>query len=70
MAEAETQALCEEGQDGCVAELRPLETVLRGPERGGGDPDASGLRDWEHFVSFYHYPKEHWVHSRRVGTTA
>ena len=22
------------------------------------------LRDWENFVTFYHYPKEHWVHLR------
>lgn len=22
------------------------------------------LRDWEDFVTFYHYPKEHWVHLR------
>ena len=69
MAEAETQALFEEGRDGCVAELRSLETVLRWPERGGGNPDASGLWDWEDFVSFCHYPNEYWVHPRRVGTT-
>ncbi len=22
------------------------------------------LRDWEDFITFYHYPKEHWVHLR------
>ncbi len=22
------------------------------------------LRDWGDFVTFYHYPKEHWVHLR------
>lgn len=20
------------------------------------------LRDWDDFVTFYHYPKEHWIH--------
>ncbi len=22
------------------------------------------LRDWQDFVTFYHYPKEHWIHLR------
>lgn len=25
------------------------------------------LRDWEDFVTFYHYPKEHWVHLRTTN---
>ncbi len=55
MVEAETQAACEELRDRYVADLRladqhsAAETVLR---------------DWESFVTFYHYPKEHWVHLR------
>ena len=55
IAEAETQALGEERRDGYVAELRSL-----------GQPAAAEtvLRDWEDFVTFYHYPKEHWVHLR------
>ena len=57
MAEAETQALCEERRDGYVAELRSMD------QRAAAE---TVLRDWEDFVTFYHYPKEHWVHSRRV----
>jgi putative transposase len=55
MAEAETQELCQERRDNYVAELRSL-----------GQPAAAEtvLRDWEDFVTFYHYPKEHWVHLR------
>lgn len=55
MAESETQELCEERRDNYVAELRSL-----------GQPAAAEtvLRDWEDFVTFYRYPKEHWVHLR------
>ena len=55
MAESETQALCEERRDGYVAELRSL---------GQRAAAETVLRDWEDFVAFYHYPKEHWVHLR------
>ena len=34
--------------------------VLRARERSA----ETVLRDWEDFVTFYHYPKEHWVHLR------
>jgi putative transposase len=55
MAESETQGLCQERRDGYVADLHSL-----------GPPAAAEtvLRDWEDFVTFYHYPKEHWVHLR------
>ena len=26
------------------------------------------LRDWEEFVTFYHYPREHWIHLRTTNT--
>ncbi len=55
MAEAETQSLCEERRDGYVAELRSM---------GQRAAAETVLRDWEDFVTFYHYPKEHWVHLR------
>ncbi len=25
------------------------------------------LRDWDDFVTFYHYPKEHWIHLRTTN---
>ncbi len=25
------------------------------------------LRDWEDFVTFYHFPKEHWLHLRTTN---
>jgi transposase-like protein len=25
------------------------------------------LRDWEDFVTFYHYPREHWIHLRTTN---
>ena len=55
IAEAETQTLCEERRDGYVAELRSM---------GQRAAAETVLRDWEDFVTFYHYPKEHWVHLR------
>lgn len=55
MAEAESQAACEELRDGYVAELRAMDQ---------GPAAETVLRDWEEFVTFYHYPKEHWVHLR------
>jgi transposase-like protein len=55
MAESETQGLCEERRDGYVAELRSLDQ---------GAAAETVLRDWADFVTFYHYPKEHWAHLR------
>ena len=55
MAESETRALCEERRDNYVAELRSL---------GQRAAAETVLRDWEDFVTFYHYPKEHRVHLR------
>jgi len=52
---ADTQAECEHLRDAHVAELRSA----------GQTPAAETvLRDWTDFVTFYHYPKEHWVHLR------
>lgn len=55
MAQAETLALCEQRRDDYVTELYSL-----GQERAA----ETVLRDWDDFVTFYHYPKEHWVHLR------
>ena len=55
MTESETQALCEERRDAYVAGLR---------SEGQGAAAETVIRDWEDFVTFYHYPKEHWVHLR------
>ena len=55
MWESETQALWEELRDSYVAGLR---------SSGQGAAAETVLRDWQDFVTFYHYPKEHWVHLR------
>ncbi len=55
IVQAETQALCEQRRDDYVTELRAM-----GQERAA----ETVLRDWEDFVTFYRYPKEHWVHLR------
>jgi len=58
MYEAPTQKECEELRDRYVAELR------------GRDQRAAAetvLRDWDDFVTFYHYPKEHWIHLRTTN---
>ena len=55
MTEAKTQALCEERRDGYVAELRSM---------GQRAAAETVLRDWASFVTFYHYPREHWAHLR------
>jgi putative transposase len=55
MAEAATQGECERLRDQCVAELRAA---------GQGPAADTVLRDWDDFVTFYHYPQEHWVHLR------
>jgi len=58
MAEAETQAACEALRDRYVADLRALSQ---------GSAAETVLRDWEAFVTFYRYPKEHWVHLRTTN---
>lgn len=58
IAEAETGEACEELRDRFVAELLAA----------GQKPAAETiLRDWEEFVTFYHYPKEHWIHLRTTN---
>lgn len=52
---AETQAECERLRDEYVQDLRAA---------GQGGAADTVLRDWEDFVRFYHYPKEHWLHLR------
>ncbi len=55
MAKAETQAECERLRDAYVTDLRA---------EGQAAAAETLLRDWEAFVAFYHYPKEHWIHLR------
>jgi transposase-like protein len=55
MWEANTQAECERLRDAYVTDLRA---------DGQASAAETVLRDWEDFVRFYHYPKEHWVHLR------
>jgi transposase-like protein len=55
MAEAQTLAACEELRDHYVSDLR---------QAGQESAADTVLRDWEDFVTFYHYPKEHWSHLR------
>ena len=58
MAYAETQAACEELRDRYVVDLRLADQ----------HPAAETvLRDWEEFVTFYHYPREHWTHLRTTN---
>lgn len=58
MAYAETQAACEELRDCYVVDLRLADQ----------HPAAETvLRDWEKFVTFYHYPREHWTHLRTTN---
>lgn len=58
MSEAETQAECEQLRDSYVAEL------LAADQRAAAE---TVTRDWEDFVTFYRYPKEHWVHLRTTN---
>jgi putative transposase len=58
MSEAQTQKECEELRDRYVAELT---------DRGQRAAAETVLRDWEDFVTFYHYPKEHWIHLRTTN---
>jgi putative transposase len=55
IAEAATRTECEQLRDVYVTELQ-----------GAGQGQAADcvLRDWEDFVRFYQFPKEHWLHLR------
>jgi transposase-like protein len=55
IVQAETRADCERLRDLYVAELRA---------QGQSKAAETLLRDWDAFVTFYHYPKEHWLHRR------
>ena len=55
IAEAESRADCERLRDAYVGELRA---------EGQASAAETVLRDWDNFVTFYAYPKEHWVHLR------
>ena len=55
MWEADTRGECEQRRDAYVTELRA---------QGQGPAADCVLRDWADFVTFYRYPKEHWVHLR------
>lgn len=55
MTAADTQAECEHLRDAYTAELRAQ----------GQQAAAECLeRDWPDFVTFYRFPKEHWIHLR------
>jgi transposase-like protein len=58
MAEAPTQKECEELRDRYAADL------LAADQHAAAE---TVLRDWEDFVTFYHYPKEHWIHLRTTN---
>ena len=55
IAEAESRAESERLRDAYVAELRA---------QSQGPAAETVLRDWDDFVTFYRYPKEHWIHLR------
>jgi transposase-like protein len=58
MAEAPTQKECEELRD------RYAEELLAADQRAAAE---TVLRDWDDFVTFYHYPQEHWIHLRTTN---
>lgn len=53
--EAKTRQECEELRDRYVDEL------INAKQKPAAE---TIMRDWEDFVTFYHYPQEHWVHLR------
>jgi putative transposase len=55
IAEADSRAACECLRDAYLAELRA---------EGQASAAETVLRDWADFITFYAYPKEHWVHLR------
>ena len=58
MAEAPTRKACEDLRDRYVADL------LVADQRAAAD---TVLRDWDDFVTFYNYPREHWIHLRTTN---
>lgn len=58
MTEAPTRKECEELRDRYAAELMATD------QRAAAE---TVLRDWEDFVTFYHYPREHWIHLRTTN---
>jgi len=58
MTEAPTRKECEELRDRYAAEL------MAADQRAAAE---TVLRDWEDFVTFYHYPREHWLHLRTTN---
>ena len=58
MTQAETKEACEELRDRYVADLLAID------QRPAAE---TVLRDWEEFVTFYHYPREHWIHLRTTN---
>ena len=58
MSTASTQKECEELRDQYVAELM---------SRGQRAAAETVLRDWDDFITFYNYPKEHWIHLRTTN---
>ncbi len=58
MAEAPTHKECEELRERYVTEL------MAADQRAAAE---TVLRDWEDFVTFYHYPQEHWIHLRTTN---
>ena len=58
MTEAETRKACEDLRDRYVADL------IANDQRPAAE---TVLRDWEDFVTFYHYPREHWIHLRTTN---
>lgn len=58
MAEAPTRKECEELRDQYAAEL------MAADQRAAAE---TVLRDWKDFVTFYHYPREHWIHLRTTN---
>jgi transposase-like protein len=55
IAEAKTESDCELLRDSYVSELKAAKQKAAA---------ETILRDWDDFVTFYHYPIEHWVHLR------
>ena len=58
ISEAKTQKECESLRDRYIIELNKVKQKAAA---------ETILRDWEDFVTFYHYPQEHWVHLRTTN---
>jgi len=57
MMYAETRADCEKARDKCVRQFERLYPKAM----------ATLQRDWERMVTFFDYPKEHWIHLRTTN---